>query len=108
MILPLFDEVCEKAYMKASYSRYSLSEVLDIMHYFFEAYEQHRGEPHPPLTVGNMVRIIERLSDSCFMDTDSYMDFIDLYFESRYRNCDYRINHFLSEGILEVLNYKLI
>lgn len=108
MILPLFDEVCTKAYMKVKYPRFSLDEVLDILHYFFEAYERHRGEPHPPLTVGNTIRIIEKLSDDSFIFIDNYTEYIDAYFDTRYRDCDYRINHFLSGRITEILNCRLM
>ena len=108
MITWLFDETCEKAYMRVSNPEYSLDETLAILHYFFDVYEEHRGEPHPPLTVANLIRIIERLPGEIGFDADEYPWLIDTYFENRYRDCDYRINHFLSGRIREILSYRIM
>ena len=33
---------------------------------------------------------------------EDYLDLIDLHFKTRYRNCDYNINHFFSGRIREM------
>lgn len=108
MILPLFNETCRRAYGQVSDPGYTLEETLHILQYFFKAYENHRGEPHPPLTVKNLVRIIEALPGELYPIGEEYEMLIDAYFGTRYAHCDYRINHFLSGRVREILHYRMM
>ena len=40
------------------------------------------------------------------IDPDCYEDMIDRHFRTRYRNCDYNINHFFSGRIRELRFYE--
>ena len=59
---------------------YTLDEALGVFRYYFEQYEAHTGRPHPPM--------------------------IDQHFQTRYRRCDYNINHFFSGRIRELRFYE--
>ena len=87
-------------------SPYSLAEVL-------EQYEAYTGAPHPPIRAVQIERIIrempyidetDKANSTMDIDPDCYEDMIDKHFRTRYRNCDYNINHFFS-GRIRVLRF---
>ena len=83
-------------------SPYSLAEVLEVFRHYFEQYEAYTGAPHPPIRAVQIERIIREMP---YIDeTDCYEDMIDRHFRTRYRNCDYNINHFFS-GRIRVLRF---
>lgn len=88
-------------------SPYSLAEVLEV---FPEAYT---GAPHPPIRANQIERIIhempyidetDKAHSTMDIDPNCYEDMIDKHFRTRYRNCDYNINHFFS-GRIRVLRF---
>ena len=75
------------------------------------------GMPYPQNV--NMAREVERiirempyidetdkLNSTMDIDPDCYEDMIDKHFRTRYRNCDYNINHFFSGRIRELRFYE--
>lgn len=90
---------------------YSLEETLNVFRYFFEKYEEVRGEPHPPIRASQIVHIMldmpyveqrDRCGSIADIDPDCYPVLIDKYFQTPFKNCNYRINHFFSGRIREL------
>lgn len=96
-------------------SPYTLEEALSVFHYYFEKYEEYTGRPHPPIKASQIVRICQ---DMPYIDQedkrgycadvspDGYCAMIDRHFATKYRHCDYNINHFFSGRIRELRFYE--
>jgi hypothetical protein len=90
-------------------SVYSLQDALSVFRYYFEQYEKHMGKPHPPIRASQIVRICQDMP-YIFPDgegiedvtPDGYYAMIDKHFRTKYRRCDYNINHFFSGRIREL------
>ena len=53
-----FDKFSRIAASVSPGGAYSLEETLNVFRYFFEKYEEVRGEPHPPIRASQIVRIM--------------------------------------------------
>lgn len=94
---------------------YTLDEALGVFRYYFEQYEARTGRPHPPICASQIVRIVrdmpwieqaDRGSAYADIPPESYPPMIDQHFQTRYRRCDYNINHFFSGRIRELRFYE--
>ena len=93
---------------------YSLDDVLQVFLYYFEQYERHTGRPHPPIRASQIVRIcqdmpyIDQQSKGGYEDISplDYRTMIDQHFATKYRHCDYNINHFFSGKIIALRFYE--
>ena len=94
-------------------SPYSLEEVLGVFRYYFEQYEAYTGAAHPPIRARQIERILAEMpyideadkpQRGTEIDPDCYPPMIDRHFQTRYRRCDYNINHFFS-GRIRALRY---
>ena len=98
--------------IEAAYKRllcsYTLDNVIAVIDYYFSSYRDQRGEPHPPLKIGQYMRIIDVMPtiDGMEVEPESYPALIDAYFKTYFPNCDYRINHFFSGRIREMRFYE--
>ena len=109
----LFDACLLQAYRNAE-TGYSFDDVRNIMHYFFDCYEHHRHQPHPPVRRQQLQRIIEGLAEvddelgrPIEVFPDDYPPMIRLYFRARFKApCDYRINHFMTNGVRLMRYYE--
>jgi len=101
---------------------YSLEECLGVFRLYFQTYEEYMGKPHPPIRREQIARIMEVMPflarpDPAFrqwlkevcnytpvsdIDPDMYPLLIRLHFKTKYRHCDYNINHFFSGKIREL------
>ena len=95
---------------------YTLREALGVFRYYFEQYEAYMGAAHPPICAEQIVRIVEKMpyideTDRALSIEDvvpeAYEEMIDRHFRTRYRNCDYNINHFFSGRIRELRFYEI-
>ena len=97
---------------------YSLPDCLNVFKCYFEKYEEFTGRVHPPIKASQISRIMQ---DMPFIDgaqrvkalkemlpewklipdidPNLYPIIIQLHFKTKYRNCDYNINHFFSGSI---------
>ena len=96
-----FSVLAEKAYQDLGDSSYTLDEVLSVFECYFEQYERYMGQQHPNLRIEQIRRIIQvmphlELDTTPDLDADCYPEMIDRHFQTKYRHCDYRINHFFS------------
>lgn len=115
----LFSKITATVYRDLK-SPFSLDEVLDIFDYFFQAYEEAMGEPHPAIRREQIRNIIERMpytgregcgfdNSSVFFSPEDYPAMIDNYFSTDFdKGCNYRINHFFSGAIRELRAYEEI
>ncbi len=101
---------------------YSLEECLEVFRLYFQTYEEYMGRPHPPIRASQIARIMQDIpfierpdpailkyiqetsNDNRWVDIepDSYPLLITLHFKTKYRRCDYNINHFFSGKIREL------
>lgn len=90
---------------------YSLEDALEVFRYYFQKYEEHTGHPHPPIRASQIVRIVQDMPWICEKDkcggchdvtVDGYYAMIDQHFATKYKRCDYNINHFFSGRIREL------
>ena len=96
--------------------QYTVGECLEVFRCYFQTYEDCIGRPHPPIRREQIRRIMEEMPCTVMEDRggsleplapEDYLDLIDLHFKTRYRNCDYNINHFFSGRIREMRLYDV-
>lgn len=105
---------------------YTLPECLEVFRLYFQTYEKYMGHPHPPIRASQIARIMQDmpflarpdpelmkwLKENCNynpvsdIDPDTYPLLIQLHFKTRYRRCDYNINHFFSGKIRELRQHE--
>lgn len=96
---------------------YSLETVTNIFLYFFSVYQSRFGDEHPNLKLEHIRKIIAAMpyvtdlrggsASEMELDDGIYFDVIDQYFDTEFRNCDYRISHFFSGNIRILRIYEL-
>ncbi|MDL2294070.1 hypothetical protein LJC60_05500 [Ruminococcaceae bacterium OttesenSCG-928-D13] len=112
--MPTFSRFAHTAYMRATQSGYELfsfEDTLAVFRLYFEHYEHSRSKAHPNIRLEQIQNIIEAMPyvDNSFrarassivtdLDPGYYDAIIPQHFETKYRNCDYNINHFFSGDI---------
>ena len=108
----LFTALCTKAYNNIGDSFYSLKDVLWVFGLFFDTYGSYMGAPHPPIRteqIEKIIRVMPILTPSLdeysnTIEPGEYATLIDSYFNTVFKNCDYRINHFFS-GDIRLMRY---
>ena len=94
---------------------YSLKECLGVFLCYFQTYEEYMGRPHPPIRREQIAYIMDNMPFVCQEDRgynyadiepEEYPLLISLHFKTRYRRCDYNINHFFSGRIRELRLYE--
>ena len=106
-------------YRRCNGSAYSLEEVLQVFHYYFETYEMIFDTAHPMISIDQIARIIDRMPMVLDGDYESrsmidispedYEAIIDQHFVTKYkRGCDYNINHFFSGQIRDLRYYETL
>ena len=88
---------------------YTIEEALGVFRYFFAKYEEFFGEPHPPIKASQIERLVKAMPymDDAIIEPDEYPEIIDRYFNTPFKNCDYRINHFFSGKIRGMRWYEM-
>lgn len=97
---------------------YSEEDVLSVFACYFATYEHHMRRPHPPINARQIRRIIQEMP---YIDPGSkggkYEDIIPeayveelipKHFQTKYRHCDYNINHFFSGSIRQLRYYETL
>ncbi len=99
---------------------YNIQDALGIFRYYFEKYEAYSGMPHPPINARQIARIcrimpffecpsaglINRQTPD--IEPEDYPAIIDRHFKTKYRHCDFNINHFFSGRIRELRFYEAV
>ena len=89
---------------------YTLDETLAVFHCYFGKYEQKFRRPHPNIRMDQIRRIIQKMP---YVGEEReievlpcvYQYIIDRHFETKYRRCDFNVNHFFCGRIRE-LRYR--
>ena len=109
-----FTQLVTKVY---SDGPYTMDQVLKVFKYYFSRYEIAMGHPHPNIRMEQIRRIIEAMPYVRAEDVGAYMadiepeDYVTLinkHFATKYRNCDYNINHFFSGRIRELRFFEAV
>lgn len=81
--------------------------LKEIISYYFKAYREYTGEPHPNLKPEQLKRVVKVLENLQGIEAlyQEHQRVIDYHFQRELKT-DYNINHFATEGILENLYYK--
>lgn len=105
-----FDKFIEIiAQMYSDVDNDDLLRYLRVFQCYFDTYEQFIGKPHPPIRREQIHRIMTNMftisnpidpeNEYLIIDEDCYPSMIQKHFKTKYRRCDYNINHFFSGRI---------
>ncbi len=78
---------------------------IDIIEYYYQTYMHTFHEEHPRLSSKAMDSVISAIQcgtdliEDDRLNIDMYRAMIDKHFQTQYKNCDYSICHFMTEGI---------
>lgn len=109
-----FSRIAATAYPEEC--QYTPAQCLDVFRCYFQTYEDYIGRPHPPIRREQITRIMQEMPYIVMedrgenlepLDLEEYTAMIDLHFKTRYRRCDYNINHFFSGRIRELRLYDV-
>lgn len=96
-----FTVAAKLAYRRVGACPYSIDDVLRVFRRYFETYELLMETAHPPISIEQIRRIIEKMPyvRDGYVEPETYEDIIDQHFYTAYTHCDYNINHFFSGDI---------
>lgn len=90
---------------------YTPEQSLAVFYCYFQYYEHHRKQPHPPIKADQILNIIRSMNwmfdeyeEPMELFPEDYPAMIAKHFKTQYRCCDYNINHFFS-GKIRTLRY---
>ena len=107
-----FEEMAASVYQEENL--YTLEEYLQVFRWYFQTYEQHTGRPHPFISREQIARIMltmptdgapRALGETIYYRM--YRFLIPMHFHTKYRRCDYNINHFFSGKVRLYRMYEL-
>lgn len=93
------------AHFQTEKIKYSENTKKFINTYMFDLYKQKMGKNHPHITPEQYYRVYNVLKDFCFDDYDYMIELAIDFFNNKTIVTDYNINHFATEGILEMRMY---
>lgn len=101
-----FDWSILKKQIKNSCNRLAVTDTqsyIDIIEHYYQSYMKTFHEEHPRLSNKAIDSVIEAIQCGTEMvpdiDVETYHAMIDQHFQTQYKNCDYSICHFMTEGI---------
>lgn len=113
-----FTTAAKLAYRRCGGSAYTIDEVLRVFRYYCDTYEMIFETAHPMISIVQIVRIIEKMpfileeegheSRMCDIGPEDYEVMIDQHFITKYKGCDYNINHFFSGQIRNLRYYETL
>lgn len=90
---------------------YAIECALKAVMHYFKTYKEVIGEEHPFLSQKAMNGVIERFfagSDNVVeIDFETYKELINQHFRTDYKDSDYNICHFMTEGIRNNRAYEI-
>lgn len=97
------------AYRRCKERVYSFEEALKVFHYYFDTYELVFDEAHPMISIEQIAGIMKKMPyvDDIEIPAEKYEMMIDKHFVTKYKNCDYNINHFFSGQIRYMRFYEV-
>lgn len=98
---------------------YLKKQIIYNVDYFLQKYQEVTGQEHPKLTVANWQKVFDNITyvestkygRGFTIDEGSIETIVDRYFNKEYlkdseRTCNYRIMHFISNGIMKNIIYE--
>jgi hypothetical protein len=83
-------------------NNFTINEVdIEVIEYYISLYRDYRGKDHPKLKEDQWNYVVENmyyLEDFDLGET-TIMDMMEQHFKTKYKNCDYNILHFMSNGV---------
>lgn len=81
--------------------------VIEAIECYLHLYKQYRSKEHPKLkkeqwdsVVNNLFYVYSDVNGVVFdLDENAMMDMMEKHFKTKYKNCDYNILHFMSDGV---------
>lgn len=108
-----FSQLVSKVYEE---NPYTVDQVLWVFKYYFWCYEIKFKRPHPHIRMEQIRRIVQIMpyvhrddigNYVADIELEQYQEIIYQHFKTKYRNCDYNINHFFSGQIRELRLYEV-
>lgn len=108
-----FSRLVDKVYEEGG--PYRRDDVLEVFYCYFQRYEEETGGPHPNIRLDQIRHIIQLMpylspdSAGAYLgdiEPEDYRYIIHQHFKTKYRRCDYNINHFFSGRIRELRWYE--
>lgn len=89
---------------------FTLHESLFVFREYFRQYEEKTGRAHPNISTRQIVNICAKMHDleeGVTIYPEIYPFLIRRHFRTKYRNCDYNINHFFSGKIRQLRYFEV-
>lgn len=74
---------------------------MKMIKHFFDYYKQYMGEQHPAINKNQREFVYIQLDKWFEGDAELFETVVEQYFTTKFEDCDYRINHFVQDKILE-------
>ena len=87
----------------------SIDDAVCVVEYYLESFKRVFGVNHPFISQNAMNGVIERFfsgTDIVDCDPGTYFELIDRHFATNYKDCDYNICHFMTDGIRQNRYYE--
>lgn len=87
------------------------SDVEQILSHYYQRYEKYIGTRHPRMKANQLVRIYETLERGMVehgLMVHDMRRMIDEWFADRHVETDYNLNHFATEGVLEIRKHRVM
>jgi len=84
------------------------SNAIPVVEYYLEMFKQERGKKHPNMTEEQWKHVMDKImilkidtGDLVELTDTNLFTMIDAHFNTRYKNCNYQILHFITDGIMQ-------
>jgi hypothetical protein len=115
----IVEKQIKKKYPSLSCTEWTLEDYISVFRYYYDMFKFYRHKEHPILStnkIGEIMWLLPRF-DNDFMNgyaiAEMYPEYyigedmiIDKYFNTRFKNCDYSICHFISGNIRMLRFYE--
>lgn len=95
------------------FSKNDILIILSIIGYYFGKYLTMKGIFHPSITSTRFYQLAIIIADGYtgkynneIIEYENWFNMIDKHFETNYGECDYRIMHFFTDGVLKNRFYE--
>lgn len=106
-----FIKVAHQAYKELEQADiFSFDECLYVFYKYFATYEEAKGTAHPHIRKEQVKQILKAMPEceDIELGPGMYDGLIEQHFSTKYRHCDYNINHFFSGSIRRLRFYEIL
>lgn len=82
---------------------------IDNVSYYFRKYRQFKGKEHEPLKPSQWKKVFNKITTAGDKEVlgNIFKRIVDQHFQTKYKKCDYNINHFISGRIMLNRYYEI-